>query len=262
MVSAHTFDKMRWLNQVCLLTILLTKASCDAPLSHNFTLYNKGAYGLQPQQTYQSSNITSPIWQVNLWDVDAVDTDGYLFMALPEHWAPAGDPAGNSNYGPYIFDSKDLSLVYANPTWNLSKSEGIQEYNGEPYMVFFGGELIDHGHGNGKCYLMNTKYEIEYVISAVNATQDVDLHECLLTSNGTALIISYYNLPYDLTPLGGPVNGSLTDCLFQEIDIATGDLLFEWKAIEHYPLDYSNSTYVDNGHTGTDWFHLNSVQKV
>jgi hypothetical protein len=246
----------------CLLSLLAVRASCDAPLSYNFTLYNKGTYGTQPQQAYQSSNITSPIWQVTTWDDDAVDTSGYLFMALPEHWKPAGDPAGNSNYGPYIFSNKDLSLIYADPTWDLAKSEGVQEYNGSPYMVFFGGELIDQGHGNGKCYLVNTKYEIEYVISAVGSPQDVDLHECQLTTNGTALIISYYNIPYDLTPLGGPANGSLTDCLFQEIDIATGNLLFEWKAIEHYPLWYSSSQYAETNHTGTDWFHMNSVQKV
>ncbi|KAK9423286.1 putative ASST-domain-containing protein [Seiridium unicorne] len=247
---------------LCLLALLIVEAACDAPLSYNFTLYNSGAYGYAPNQTYRSSNITSPVWQINIWDQEAVNTTDYLFMALPEHWKASGDPLGNSNYGPYIFSNKDFSLVYADPTWDLAKSEGVQEYNDKPYMVFFGGELVDSGHGHGKCYLVNTKYEIEYTISAVGTPQDVDLHECLLTTNGTALIISYYNMPYDLTPLDGPVNGSLTDCLFQEVDIATGELLFEWRAIDHYLISFSTTLYADNNHTGLDWFHMNSVQKT
>ncbi|KAK6065368.1 hypothetical protein SCUP515_11271 [Seiridium cupressi] len=181
---------------LCLLTPLIVEAACDASLSYNFTLYNSGAYGYAPNQTYRSSNITSPVWQINIWDQEAVNTTDYLFMALPEHWKASGDPLGNSNYGPYIFSNKDFSLVYADPTWDLAKSEGVQEYNDKPYMVFFGGELVDSGHGHGKCYLVNTKYEIEYTISAVGTPQDVDLHECLLIFNGTALIISYYSMPY------------------------------------------------------------------
>ncbi|KAK3673357.1 hypothetical protein LTR78_006903 [Recurvomyces mirabilis] len=53
------------------------------------------------------------------------------------------------------------------------------------------------------------------------------------------------------------------DCLFQEVDVATGELVFEWRASEHVPI---NETYHIIGPGGTkddpfDWFHINSIQK-
>lgn len=53
------------------------------------------------------------------------------------------------------------------------------------------------------------------------------------------------------------------DCLFQEVDIATGNLIFEWRASEHIPL---SETYHDIGPGGTkedpfDWYHINSIEK-
>lgn len=53
------------------------------------------------------------------------------------------------------------------------------------------------------------------------------------------------------------------DCLFQEIDIETNELIFQWRASDHHSLD---ETYHDIGWDGTrdapfDWYHINSVQK-
>ena len=46
-----------------------------------------------------------------------------------------------------------------------------------------------------------------------------DLHEFLLTSRGTALITIYSDVPADLTSVGGPANGQLTEGVIQEIDV-------------------------------------------
>ncbi|KAH8647159.1 ASST-domain-containing protein [Xylariales sp. PMI_506] len=235
---------------------------CDAPLIYDMVGYNTGAYGWTPNQTYYTSNITSPLWQVNSWDQTQTDKTPYLMLALPQQWNGTANQ-GSGPYGPALFSSEDLSLVYSDPVWKLSKGQSVQLYKGIPYLVFFGGILVDNQHGNGSCYLVNSQYQIAHVISGVNAPQNADLHECLLTANGTALITSYYNKPYDLRPLDGPENGTLTDSMFQEIDIATGKLIFEWKAIEHYPLDYSLAVYAEQGNnSGLDWFHINSVQKT
>jgi hypothetical protein len=244
------------------LVAIVTGVAADAPLIRDFRGYNNGTYGVNPNQTYHSSNISSPLWQVNAWNETAVDPTPYLFTAFPEKWAPWGTDPGN--YGPYIYSTKDLSLVYAAPLFKQTKIYGIQEYNGTSYLTFFAGKLIDGEHGNGKCYLMDSTYTIAHVISAVNAPQDVDLHECFLTTEGTAVITSYYNIPYDLTPVGGPVNGTLIDSMFQEVDIATGALIYEWKATDHFPLSSSYSVYdaTKDAVNGFDYFHLNSIEKV
>lgn len=53
------------------------------------------------------------------------------------------------------------------------------------------------------------------------------------------------------------------DSLFQEIDIETNELLFQWRASDHYSID---ETFKAIGGAGTrnepfDWYHINSVQK-
>lgn len=53
------------------------------------------------------------------------------------------------------------------------------------------------------------------------------------------------------------------DSLFQEIDIETNELLFQWRASDHYSI---NETFKAIGGAGTlnepfDWYHINSVEK-
>ena len=54
------------------------------------------------------------------------------------------------------------------------------------------------------------------------------------------LLTIYDTIPTDLTLIGGPSSGWIYDCIFQEVDIATGELIFEWRASLHYPI---NSTF-------------------
>lgn len=68
----------------------------------------------------------------------------------------------------------------------------------------------------------------------------------------------------DLSSVNGPSDGWVYDCLFQEVDVATGKLVFEWRATEHYRI---NETLAPRGSAGRtkddlfDFFHLNSVDK-
>lgn len=71
-------------------------------------------------------------------------------------------------------------------------------------------------------------------------------------------------MPYDLTSKGRE-NGFIWDCIFQELDVSTNQLLFEWRASDHFtPADMTIDGWSE--WTGTeddpyDWFHLNSVEK-
>jgi len=88
-----------------------------------------------------------------------------------------------------------------------------------------------------------------------------------MTANDTVLITVYKSVSnYDLTPLGGPSNGTLLDSGFQEIDIATNTSLFTWWASEHFNLSDSYAPYAEYlknpNPRGIDFFHLNSIQKI
>jgi hypothetical protein len=68
----------------------------------------------------------------------------------------------------------------------------------------------------------------------------------------------------DLSPVGGPSLGWIYDGVFQEIDIATGELIFEWRASHHYPVNTTFKVPISTGQyrdSAFDYFHINSVDK-
>lgn len=110
---------------------------------------------------------------------------------------------------------------------------------------------------------LDQTYTIAYTISAIDVS-DADYHEFSITSDDTALLTIYIKTPWDLTQFGRQ-GGYIWDCWFQEIDIETRELLFEWRASEHFEFDDMavNSWAEWTGTTDDpwDWFHLNSVDK-
>lgn len=91
---------------------------------------------------------------------------------------------------------------------------------------------------------------------------DGDLHEFTITSRDTALLSIYHAIPADLTPIGGPKSGWLFDSVFQEINIKTGDLIFEWHASQHFPVESTFENLKGNGGSvdrAFDFFHINSI---
>jgi hypothetical protein len=87
------------------------------------------------------------------------------------------------------------------------------------------------------------------------------MHEFQLTPRGTALIDAYSIVTDDMSSIGGPSNGAVIDCVIQELDVRTGQLLWEWHSLGHVPL---TATY-DVGRKGWppyEYFHLNSIQEL
>ena len=71
-------------------------------------------------------------------------------------------------------------------------------------------------------------------------------------------------MPADLRPVGGPRKGKAFENAIQEIDVATGELLFEWRSLDHVgigesyrraregqPYDYLHANSVDVGPDGS-----------
>lgn len=113
---------------------------------------------------------------------------------------------------------------------------------------------------------LNSSYQQVAKISAIGDLK-ADLHEMVITPEGTALITIYdvhYHDLIEFKDIPDYEDGDyIWDCLFQEIDLATNELLFEWRASDHHAL---NETFRDIGGDGVkdspwDWYHINSVQK-
>ena len=92
------------------------------------------------------------------------------------------------------------------------------------------------------------------------------MHEFKITDEGTALMTIYDICEADLTAVDGPKDGWIYDGLFQEIDIETGELIFEWRASDYYdveesyyPLDLKGTS--PSAQDAYDYFHINSIDK-
>jgi hypothetical protein len=92
-----------------------------------------------------------------------------------------------------------------------------------------------------------------------------DIHEFLITPRDTALITVYERRPWDLSPVGGPKDGEIFEGVIQELDIASGRVLFEWHSSDHIRPDESTQKPppADGGDAAPpfDYFHINSVEE-
>jgi hypothetical protein len=78
-------------------------------------------------------------------------------------------------------------------------------------------------------------YTLAYTVTAANGL-DADYHEASITPQGSMLITAYAKTPWNLTTHGRQ-NGYIWDCVFQEIEIASNKLIYEWRASEHFKFE-------------------------
>jgi len=172
------------------------------------------------------------------------DAPGYIFVA----------PKGGGEQGPEIFDDRGRP-VWFDPITGGNEADDfrVQSYHGQPVLTWWQGT----GFGSlshGTDYVADSSYHVVATVNAGNGLQ-ADGHEFQLTPQGTALVTAYHLVPYDLSSVGGPANGEAIDGVVQEIDVATGQVLFEWHSLGHVPLTDSYQP-VESPY---DYFHVNSV---
>lgn len=215
--------------------------------------YNDGKFGKYVTQTYRSSNVTAP--RLNFMKPFTNCDDGsYLFIS------PRGNAADSM---PYILDAA------GNLVWTLPRRYGevynfqVEEFNGEPHLLFWAGDDAVGGHGAGRYFMFNKHYEEVANIPAANGL-DADLHELRILPDGTALISVYDIHKVDLTGVQdhGP-NEFIWDSLFQRIDLRTGEALFQWRASDHIAYDEVFRD-IPEGEGVTrdrpwDFYHINTV---
>ena len=135
----------------------------------------------------------------------------------------------------------------------------VQRYRGEPVLTYWtGSSHTGAGHGEGTDTILDRSYRVVATVNAGNG-YSADSHEFHLTPEGTALITVYHQEPYDLSSVGGPADGQVFDGIVQEIDVATGKVLFEWHSLDHIALDESEVAAPTTSATAYDYFHVNGV---
>jgi Arylsulfotransferase (ASST) len=159
----------------------------------------------------------------------------------------------------------DGELVWFKPDTNASKMDfNAQSLAGTAVLTWWEGRVLGAGYGEGVGMIADSAYQTIHKVNAANGLM-ADLHEFNLTPHGTALITAYRQSTADLSAVGGPAAGQLLSGVAQEIDVATGKLVFEWDSLDHVPLDETYQPFKYGKHQfGTtdrpfDYFHINSL---
>ncbi|KAI0432918.1 Arylsulfotransferase-domain-containing protein [Xylaria sp. FL1042] len=233
--------------------VLIQQATADANLVYDSKGYNSGKYGQDPHQYYYSADVTSPLLLVNHWDSSQTENSSYIFLTLKV-------PGDSVTAGPAIYRADDLSLVYSEPSWASAHDAHIGQFNGNDYLVFI--EQGGIGGPSMNCLLYDSTYTLAYNISSHRpADAVIGLHECQLTTAGSAVVILKELIPFNLTSVGGPEDGKVLDNIVQEIDIESNELLWMWRASEHYELWESYMDY-KGGPGAYDYIHMNSAERT
>ena len=173
---------------------------------------------------------------------------GYIFVAAKK---------GAGQDGPMIFDDHGQLVWFSKNRY--ATDFRVQNYRGRPVLTWWQGSILA-GHGVGEYFIFDDSYREIARVKAANGHKG-DLHEFNITPQDTALITSYVPKQTDLSAIGGPEDGMVWEGTAQEVDIETGELLFEWRSLDHVGVDES---YYDNPpddpNEPLDYFHINSLE--
>ncbi|KAJ5935180.1 arylsulfotransferase [Penicillium verhagenii] len=239
---------------VCGLTALAHAARADF-VSTDYDGYNEGLLGHRPHLEFHSSSEYAPVLQANVWNQSAIsETGSHIFL---KHDGNESSPLSS----PLIIDANDLSAVYMNRSFENVFGTRIQENHGKKYLTFWEGQK-GLGIGDGYGLAFDETYRLVYKIWAQNIRVHSDLHEFAFTGNGTALVtgvdvMTGRSSQFDPS-WGTPRRFEVLNAIFQEIDLETNEVLFEWRAIDHVnPME----SHEPRG-SGWDAYHLNSIEKT
>lgn len=178
---------------------------------------------------------------------------GFIFVT------PTGDQNTYAN-GPEILNTQG-NIVWFHP---IPKSEvtsdfRTQRYGGQQVLTWWQGTGFGGPSPCGMDYIFDSSFHQIATVQAGNGLC-ADGHEFLITPWNTALITIYEQATADLTLIGGPANQTVVNGIVQEIDIPTGNVLFQWNSADHVPYSQSQLPLPAKSNQPWEWFHLNAVK--
>ncbi len=166
---------------------------------------------------------------------------------------------GPGQAGPMILDPNGAVVWFKPlPTGVSATNFRVQEYEGRPVLTWWQGDISVHGFGLGTDVILDSSYAKVGQVKAGNGLQ-ADLHEFQLTTRGTALITAFDPIQCDLSSVHGLADGAATDGVFQEIDVKTGLVRFQWTSLDHVALGESYESRNGSLSEPYDFFHINSL---
>ena len=215
------------LAMLSLLLLLPTTAAAAAPMA--------------PYRHYVSRPDLKPP-RVDVLTLTRHATGGYIFIAPKKERVVQG--------GPLIIDN------HGNTVWFMPVDQRgvtdfrLQHYRGRPVLTWWRGKSPDNKRVGRYAIYDNTYRLIKYVRPGNNLSGD--MHEFKITPRNTALMTLSHRVRVK--------SRNVLEGAFQEVDIRTGRVLFEWHSVGHVPLTESYYRLPRSPDRTYDYFHINTVE--
>jgi Arylsulfotransferase (ASST) len=210
------------------------------------TLASSGQSG--STQSFRSRpDLHPPTVGVNVPASDGV-APGYVFVAVKK---------GVGQDGPMIMDNQGRLVWFSKDRYATDFK--VQTYKGEPVLTWWEGGVVS-GHGEGEYVIFDSSYREVRRVKPGNGYNKGDLHEFSITPQNTALLTIYNETRTDLSPIGGQEDGPIWDGIAQELDLETGEVLFEWHSLDHVGVGESYRGPEEDSEEPVDYFHINSIE--
>lgn len=246
--------KMRLVPLTALLALVAIPCQADQAPFYADSKYNDAEYGFYVTQTFKSSPQVTGVPVVNFMEPFTRCDDGSYLLITPR-----GKVAEST---PMILDVNGSLVWAATEKYGQVYNLQVQSYKGQSYLTFWAGDDTVGGHGVGTHYMLDQQYREQYRIKAANGL-GADLHAFTITANDTALISIYDKKFADVESIPGyHRKGWIWDSVFQELDLQTGEAIFEWRASDHIDVSKSYHPIGEMEESDPrDVYHINSVRK-
>ena len=174
--------------------------------------------------------------------------------------------------GPYIYDKFGNLVFDGYGVLGSANAHNFHvcSYNGSDHLCF--NQMNQQlGYGVGQGLIVDDNYRVVKQINIGSSAGNVDMHEFQLVNGGeSALLSSYQAIPYDLSAFNITSGlGWLLQGVFQEVNVTTGEVVFEWFSSNHVDPSETDITPNTTDVSGTgfmpstafDYFHINAIDK-
>jgi arylsulfotransferase ASST len=166
---------------------------------------------------------------------------GYIFIA-PKKKVEEG--------GPLILDDRGR-VVWFMPVDRRGVTDfRVQRYRGKPVLTWWRGKSAD-GKRLGRYSIYDDSYRLITYVRPGNGLAG-DMHEFTITPRNTALVTLSHRVRVKTR--------NVLEGAFQEVDIRTGRVLFEWHSIGRVALTESYYRLPRNPDKTYDYFHINTIE--
>ncbi|KAJ6439131.1 phosphatidylserine decarboxylase family protein [Purpureocillium lavendulum] len=186
--------------------------------------YDWGAFGVAPQHSYRSFKQRSP--KPNLVRQNEHYDTGFVFLYRP------GNYCGEA---PFMIFDNNANLVWmpAKHQWDgvTGSDITVQQFKGRDYIVYRQLDSISQ-HNSSQSYIMvDGSYQVCTEIRPVGYFKG-ELRGIRISKNGGA-IINFTNQTRIGADDTSPLMEGIYESIFQEVDLESGELLFEWRAASY-----------------------------